>query len=221
MTQLISFLIGSCLGSHALVVVQRFDKSNFIWGSSKCDICQTPLSLLDEIPIYSYLKNKGRCKFCQTEIPIITLIAELLGGFAFINMLNNFDALKIIFIFYFLIITLQDYEQQEFSTIFLVPLLAIAIFSSTSQYHYFKISEWLSFLIFFLVFLIQILAKKMGSGDLLVFIMLALYLGIESTIRILLFACILFIIYYFFNRKKSALPFLPFIFSGLIINNFL
>lgn len=216
-----NFIIGSCLGSHALVMTQRLHHTDFILGNSHCDNCQTELSLLDEIPIYSYFKNKGKCQFCLAPIPIITVIAELFGGLAFsqVDFSNTLEITKIIFTFYLLVISLQDYQKSEFSTIFVIPLAFIAFFSPFSYYHNFNWIDWLILCLLSLFFFIQILKRKMGSGDLIILILLIFYLGIISTLHILLIACILFLVYYFTNLKNRALPFIPFIFSGFIINN--
>lgn len=216
-----NFIIGSCLGSHALVITQRLHHTDFIWGNSHCDSCQTELSLLDEIPIYSYFKNKGKCKFCSAPIPIITVIAELSGGLAFfqVDFSNTLEITKIIFTFYLLVISLQDYQKSEFSTIFIIPLTFIAFLSPFSDYHNFNWIDWVILCLLSSFFFIQILKRKMGSGDLIILILLSFYLGIIPTLHILLIACILFLIYYFTDFKNQALPFIPFIFSGLIINN--
>lgn len=218
---LTNFIIGCCLGSHALVLTQRLYHNNFILGSSHCDTCHTQLSLLDEIPIYSYFKNKGRCQFCSASIPIVTVIAELLGGFAFfhVDFSNTSEIIEVIFIFYLLIIALQDYQNSEFSTIFIIPLAFIAILFPSSNYHNFNNLDWIILTLLSLFLLIQVLNKKMGSGDLIIFLLLAFYLGTITAIHILLIGCILCLIYYFINSSSQTLPFIPFIFCGLIINN--
>ena len=88
---LLNFLIGACLGSHALVVVQRDEAKDFIFGFSRCDICAYPLSILDEIPILSYLLKRGRCNFCHSRIPLNCLNVEIIGGLLFFT--NNFKLL--------------------------------------------------------------------------------------------------------------------------------
>ncbi|MBD5429822.1 prepilin peptidase [Lactobacillus sp.] len=220
-TLILNFIIGSCLGSHALVLVQRLDNTNFIYGSSYCDTCHIKLSLLDEIPIYSFIHNKGKCKFCHATIPIITIISEIFGGFAFlkITFYERFDILNILFIFYLLVISLQDYQEKEFSTVFIIPLTLITFLSPISSYHRFILTEWVTLLFISFFFIIQILKKKMGLGDLIIFILLALYLGTLIAVHILLIGCILLLIYYVFNHTSSSLPFIPFIFCGFIINS--
>lgn len=42
MINTLNFIIGSIIGSHLLVIVQRFEKENFISSKSHCDSCQIP-----------------------------------------------------------------------------------------------------------------------------------------------------------------------------------
>ncbi|MBP2057266.1 leader peptidase (prepilin peptidase)/N-methyltransferase [Lactobacillus colini] len=215
------FIIGTCLGSHALVITQRLNKENFIWGSSHCDNCQMNLSLLDEIPIYSFLKNKGRCKFCKESIPIVTIVSEILGGFTFfkINFYSFYAILDIIFLFYLLVIALQDFQDQEFSTIFLIPISLITFLSPLSAFYNFELLDWIVLIFLALFFVLEISKSKMGFGDLIIFIFLGLYLGSLVAVHILLLGCILFLIYYLLNPNSHSLAFIPFILGGLIINN--
>ncbi|MDK6305009.1 prepilin peptidase, partial [Lactobacillus crispatus] len=67
-----NFVIGSIIGSHLLVIVQRFETENFITDKSHCDNCQIPLTLLNQIPIFSFLRYQGKCFFCHAYIPIET-----------------------------------------------------------------------------------------------------------------------------------------------------
>lgn len=88
---ILNFIIGSIIGSHLLVIVQRFETEDFITDKSHCDNCQIPLTLLNQIPIFSFLRYQGKCFFCHAYIPIETFYCEILGGLAFmpLNPLTN------------------------------------------------------------------------------------------------------------------------------------
>ncbi|WP_232463141.1 prepilin peptidase [Lactobacillus acidophilus] len=100
---LLNFFIGACLASHANVIYERWDTRNFIFSRSYCDNCKSTLSLLDEIPLFSYLLLKGKCKYCQKNIPRELFFFELVGGFAFctINFSDKSQIITSIFIFLF------------------------------------------------------------------------------------------------------------------------
>lgn len=42
-----------------------------------CPICQNKISLKDQLPIISYLKNHGCCSNCKSHIPISDLFMEI------------------------------------------------------------------------------------------------------------------------------------------------
>ena len=48
----LNFIFGTIIGSHLLVIVQRFGQENFISEKSHCDSCKIPLTLLNQIPIF-------------------------------------------------------------------------------------------------------------------------------------------------------------------------
>lgn len=58
-----------------------------------CPICHKRISLWDQIPIFSYLKNHGACKNCGSRIPLSDLFLEiflfiLLSGITIISRFN-------------------------------------------------------------------------------------------------------------------------------------
>lgn len=218
--QFFNFFIGACIGSHALVVVNRYETKDFLFGSSKCDSCQTPLTILDEIPIFSYLIKKGKCSFCNNLIPISCLYTEIISGLLFlsINIFSLSGFYSALFTYFILLIGIFDLKDQEFEINLLFIPTIIALFSPISAYHYFNIAEWLSFGIFLATFLLMNLLNKLGGGDTLIFIILYLFLGYQ-TIYILLYACLSFMGYCIFTKQRQAAAFIPFIIIGLIFTN--
>lgn len=82
---LISFYV---LGAYATTDILRLTKYyNIAIKSSKCycPSCQIPIRISDQIPIFSYIKNKGRCKNCNAKIPKIEFFLELFL-FVFISL---------------------------------------------------------------------------------------------------------------------------------------
>lgn len=79
---LIFVAIGASFGSFLHVVAYTLPRGQGVpLRSSACPNCKTKIRRLDNIPIYSYLMLKGRCRDCGIEIPIRYLWAELsMGG---------------------------------------------------------------------------------------------------------------------------------------------
>ncbi len=82
-TSLWFFTLGACLGSFLNVVIYRLP-AGLKLGSppSRCPACETRIERRDNVPIFGWLRLRGRCRTCGTKIspryPIIELIVGLL-----------------------------------------------------------------------------------------------------------------------------------------------
>lgn len=68
------------LGAYATTDILRLLKgSSTPVNASKCycPICHNKISLKDQLPIFSYIKNHGKCFHCQNPIPISDLFLEV------------------------------------------------------------------------------------------------------------------------------------------------
>lgn len=74
---------GLSLGSFTTCVVYRVPRRLSLWrqanGSyrSFCPSCGSELHKRDLIPVFSWLIQRGRCRYCQTKIPLRYLLIEL------------------------------------------------------------------------------------------------------------------------------------------------
>lgn len=81
---IIFFILGLFIGSFYTVVGSRLPKGEKIINDrSHCDNCQHELTLLDMIPVLSYLFLRGRCKYCKEEINPLSTSMELFTGTLF------------------------------------------------------------------------------------------------------------------------------------------
>lgn len=79
------FLLGAIVASFIGVVVARLNTGQgFIMGYSRCDACDTPLSLLSLIPILSFAASKGRAQCCGASISYLAPLSEVLLGSLFV-----------------------------------------------------------------------------------------------------------------------------------------
>lgn len=80
---LIIIFLGLSLGSFTTCVLYRVPRRISLWqqksGSyrSFCPACQTPLQSRDLIPFFSWLFQKGRCRYCRQPIPWRYPLVEL------------------------------------------------------------------------------------------------------------------------------------------------
>ncbi len=215
----LNFIFGTIIGSHLLVIVQRFGQENFISEKSHCDSCKIPLTLLNQIPIFSFIRYKGHCFFCKAPIPIEALYCELLGGIAFLPLNTYLDQSSYLFITFIFLISIFDYFDHSFPIFVLLPLIwLISLNRSFSSY---DITEWILIITTILIFLIMNLKNKFGYGDTIIFIILIFYYDFYTAQYIFLLASILLLINHIVGDKRNTYPFVPFIFLSLIFYNFL
>lgn len=81
---LFSMLLGLCLGSFANVVIYRWPKGeSVVLPSSRCPKCQSKIRFYDNIPVFSWLLLRGRCRDCKTLISPRYPMVELSMGILF------------------------------------------------------------------------------------------------------------------------------------------
>ena len=73
-------IFGAVWGSFADCAVSRWAVGERMFtGRSRCASCGHVLSVLDLIPVFSWLFRRGKCKYCGERIPADCLLAELAG----------------------------------------------------------------------------------------------------------------------------------------------
>lgn len=98
LTLLISILFGfmaSCVASFAFVVGERPARGEDLsTNNSYCVNCGKSLRLVDNIPVFGWLFNRGKANCCGARIPSEYFYGELfiglLGGYLAFTIFNNF-----------------------------------------------------------------------------------------------------------------------------------
>lgn len=225
---IIFFIFGLVFGSFFAVLGERIPKGeNFTTSNSHCNSCNHKLSLFDMVPVFTYLINKGKCKYCGESIPVLLPIVELLTGllaavsyysFGFsYDLLIAFGVIAI-----FMIVLVSDLNY------YIIPdgILVFFVF-------YFIILQYLKgginlmssrvvtgVFLFLLMYFIMVLGEKifqkesLGGGDVkLMFIfglVLEPILGVLS-IFIASFVALIPSIYILLKNKDHMIPFGPFL----------
>ena len=115
---IVIFLLGIAVGSFLNVCIDRLPAGkSLVYPPSHCDACQHRLSPKDLIPVFSYIWLRGRCRYCQTSIPIRPLWVEIGSGilFAFIFWYYGLSVEFALTVFYscvFLVILFIDLEHK-------------------------------------------------------------------------------------------------------------
>ncbi len=69
--------LGLSFGSFANVCIHRLPRNESVMSPrSRCTTCNTPIAVRDNIPLFSYLLLKGKCRQCAAAIPIRYPVVE-------------------------------------------------------------------------------------------------------------------------------------------------
>ncbi|OEF98058.1 prepilin peptidase [Vulcanibacillus modesticaldus] len=227
---ILALFIGSFLNVVALRVPK---KESIIFPPSHCPICQHRLSVLDLIPVLSYIGLKGKCRYCGTKISPIYPLGELLTLFIFLLLpyfvgYNTELVIGYPFVMLMIAVTLSDLKYQIIPNRLTYPgivlLFVLRLWIHTEAIWSYLIGAFVGsgFLL-----LVAILSRGgMGGGDIKLFFFIGLALGWQNTLLALflsmaigaIFGGILLITGKV--QRKQMIPFGPFIFIGTIITYF-
>jgi leader peptidase (prepilin peptidase) / N-methyltransferase len=116
---LFQFLLGAIFGSFANVCIFRMPADQSIrFPGSHCPHCQTPVRILDNIPILSFFLLGRQCRYCRAPIswqyPAVEVIMAAL--FLFIGLRWAHEPLRIVLCdvlgFYLLTLSVIDYDHR-------------------------------------------------------------------------------------------------------------
>ncbi|MFL5319165.1 MAG: prepilin peptidase [Myxococcaceae bacterium] len=86
------FVLGSCVGSFLNVVIARLPEgASLVKPRSRCPKCGHQLSWFENIPLFSWLALRGKCRNCKAPISVIYPAVELLTALLFLAALHRFD----------------------------------------------------------------------------------------------------------------------------------
>ena len=230
------FIIGICIGSFLNVIIYRFQKNfSIIKPRSFCPKCKKKLTWRENIPLVSYLVQRGKCICCSESISLRYPLVELITGILFIffakssptfyNLIQN-SFLLIIFSWIFLslliCITFIDIDSFwipqgliNFGFVSgILGLITIDILKGQSIDYYLTakglITSGISFLFFeTLRHVAKLIFKKdaLGKGDSKLISMLALWLGPMGTLLMVGISYVFAAIYCFIGLAMNFLRF--------------
>jgi leader peptidase (prepilin peptidase)/N-methyltransferase len=117
MILLLFFLAGTAVGSFLNVVADRLPAGRSIVSPpSCCPGCHRRIAKRDLVPVFSFLRLKGHCRYCQAAIPVRSFIIELFTGslFAFLVWYSGLSYELLIILIYtcfFIVLAITDLEQ--------------------------------------------------------------------------------------------------------------
>ena len=236
----LSFIMGSSLGSFFNVCIYRIpNKKSVVNPPSHCYNCNTRLKPLDLVPILSWTLLRGKCRYCGQKISPRYALVELLTGLLFVLVYGVYGP-NLITIYYFLLVSLLVIITFIDLDHYIIPD-GLVIFGSVGAVIFNILGlgagikdSLLGGLIcgggmLVLIYLIELILRKevMGGGDIKLFGMVGLFLGVKLgllTILLSVYVGAIYgvgnIIYSRFKKKEfnSMIPYGPFISVGALLS---
>jgi len=197
------FLFGLVWGSFLNVVIYRVPEGiSLLKPRSFCPVCGHKIKWYDNIPLFSYLVLRGKCRYCGAKIPLRYPLVELWTGLTFLLLWTNFhpQPLEMFrgFVFTSLLIILAgiDASKMLLPDIFTIPGTLSGIIFSLFLPPGLKSSllgaavGYASLWIFYKGFLLITGKEGMGFGDFKMFAMVGAFMGIQHLLPVLLLASV-------------------------------
>ncbi|HEV3449344.1 MAG TPA: prepilin peptidase [Gemmataceae bacterium] len=81
------FAAGACIGSFMNVVIYRLPAGlSLLHPPSRCPACETPIRATDNVPIFGWMRLRGRCRQCRASISARYPAVELLVAILFVGL---------------------------------------------------------------------------------------------------------------------------------------
>ncbi|MEA5095470.1 MAG: prepilin peptidase [Sedimentibacter saalensis] len=235
---LLILIYGLIIGSFLNVCIYRIPRGESIaWPGSHCPTCSHSLSWYDNIPLFSYLVLKGKCRYCRTNISAQYPLVESLNAFLYIIMYFRFG-FGIDFIFYSLVssvlaaITFIDLKEMIIPDSLVLSILVLSVIHKTVNYFLYGISpelisSFLGLLVAGGLFTAIVLISRggMGGGDVTLMGALGFVLGFKNILLNIFVSFVLGAIISIvllaakIKTRKDPIPFGPFIVLGFFITS--
>lgn len=231
---MISFIIGASAGSYFYLVGSCVPLGQkLVLTRSRCNQCTQPLSNKKFIPILPYLIDGGKCRDCQRKISPMYVLVECVTGwmfaFSFWKIGFNYELIVIwVLISLLVIITVSDVLYMIIPNkvlLFFLPLFIVGRMISPLTIWWDSIlGATLGFLILFFIAFIS--KGGMGGGDIKLFFLLGITLGVGKTILTFILAAGIGLIVSMFmlillkKDRRTPIPFGPSIALATIIAYF-
>jgi leader peptidase (prepilin peptidase)/N-methyltransferase len=190
------------------------------------------LGWLDLIPVFSFLLQKGRCRYCQGKIswqyPLVEIITGIVFVLVFLRITHYALLITYWLLFSFLIaISVYDIKHQIIPNKLIYPfiLLAIGYWLLVERASVLFLLSGVAFGGFFALLWLFSCGQWMGFGDAKLALGLGFLLGPQNTVAAFLFsfwlgALIAFFLLILKGRiftMKSKIPFGPFLATGSLL----
>ncbi len=178
------------------------DTFNLSQPASHCPKCKNKISAIENIPVFSYLIQGGKCKHCSTKISLRYPAVEIVNGILSLLITNQFGftwlSLALLILTWSLIVlTMIDFDHQLLPDDITLPILWLGLivnyFGLLTSLESAVLGAIAGYLILWSVYwLFKLLTGKdgMGEGDFKLLAALGAWLGWQALPQIILLSAL-------------------------------
>ncbi len=242
---LVIFAFGAVVGSFLNVCILRLpNRESVVTPRSHCPQCKTPIRFYDNIPLFSYLLLRGRCRACHERISARYLFVELLTAALAVALYYQYGFglaffASFVFVGALIVISFVDLDARIVPDVISLPGIVIGLIFSVIGYYLIHdpfefVPTPLSALLGLLIgggFLLAVAwayetltgVEGMGGGDIKLLAMIGAFLGWPSIPITLFFSSLggsvigLTVMVVKGVGRRYALPFAPFLCLGAVL----
>lgn len=203
---------------------------------SFCPSCKKPIKWYDNIPAFSYLILRGKCRNCSKKIsikyPLVEFIVALLFFLLFVKFgLEKICFFYIIMVLYMIVLAFIDIEKRVVPDIIVVfifftgMIFGVINFSGSATIFDGIIAAIAAgFIIYAMNFFSN---GKIGEGDVKLFMALGMCVGLKEIVAVMLYSFVIggvisaALLLFAGFKRKDAVAFVPFIAAAFIVRAFL
>ena len=240
MEEIFLIIFGLIVGSFLNVVIHRLPlEESIVKPGSHCPSCNTPIKFYDNIPVFSYIFLRGKCRHCKAGISLLYPLVESFTAFSFwlsyvyFGQQPLYTAASILFICLLISLALIDLKHMILpleitiggAVVFLIYSFFNPVISPLDAFGS-ALGGALAFAAIYYLYLKVREIEGLGQGDIWMMLLLGAFLGVDKLVIAVLLASFsgLFVGLFFiiFKKKdlKLALPFGTFLGLGSYISLF-
>lgn len=226
---IVVFCMGATMFAYLNFVARSIpEKQSILQKKATCKFCNHTRTIGDDLPIISYIRFKGKCRYCDEKLSVRDFIVEIVGGLFGVGAVFFYGLSVGAIIMFFVVcdlalITLVDMDTQEIPPQFNLILLCLGVIS------YFLMDgpdlkeRIIGLFVISVPMLILALFGGFGGGDVKLMFAAGFLLGWKGIIAAFMIGAILggaFAVYLLAAKKmtrKDRFAFGPFLSIGVLV----
>lgn len=214
----LTVVIGLCMGSFLNCTAWRMTHDESVMhGRSHCPSCGHVLSTMDLVPVFSWLFLRGRCRYCGEHISARYPLTEALMALVYVSVVVHYgvtlEALEMCVLMSLLLcLSLTDIDDFIIPNVLIVIgiinrlayILVMDLVGGFQLAGFFADCIWtlvgglcVAVPLLLITFVVDRLMHKstMGGGDIKLFFLIGLYFTWQESLLLVIFACLIGIVF--------------------------